>query len=133
MIDKNMFLKFNFNSISDLSEIETLVTQKKVSRDYLELLKLGNGGEGFIGNEYLILYKNEDLVKINNQYEIEKYVPGIFIFGSNGGDEALAFDYRNDKIKYILIPFMFEYDTIIELGKTIEEFLDRIYQNGFFI
>ena len=55
--------------------------------DYLRFLRNHNGGEGFIGDNYLVLWKAEELADFNREYEVEKYAPGIFLFGSDGGGE----------------------------------------------
>ena len=54
--------------------------------DYIELMKKHNGGEGDIGETWLILYPLEELQEINDDYEIEEILPGHIIIGSNGGE-----------------------------------------------
>lgn len=53
--------------------------------NYIEFLKRHNGGEGFIGDNYIIFWKAEELVDFNREYEVEIYAPGIFLFASDGG------------------------------------------------
>ena len=132
MIDKKYFEKFNGNVGITKEELLKLKLPKNLPLDYLELLQLYNGGEGFVGEEYLILYSAEELKQMNATYEIEKYTPGIFLIGSNGGDEAIAFDLRNSLIKVILIPFMFEYKAIIELGNNMSKFFKKVFEIGYF-
>jgi len=74
--------------------------------DYLSVLSECNGGEGFIGDEYLILWKAEELVLLNQEYEVDKYAPEIFLFGSNGGGEGFGFDTRCEPYKIVAIPFI---------------------------
>jgi len=74
--------------------------------DYRTFLTEGNGGEGFIGAEYLILWKAEELEKFNLEYEVEAYAPGLFLFGSNGGGEGLGFDTRDTPYKIVQVPFI---------------------------
>jgi len=33
---------------------------------------------------------------MNEVYEVAKYAPGLILFGSDGGDEAFAFDFRTE-------------------------------------
>ena len=133
LINKKIFKKFNINPGLTKNIIDKIDLPKNLPQDYLELIEFCNGGEGFIGEEYIILYKLEELNKINKDCNVNEFAPGIFIIGSNGGGEAIAFDLRTNKTKYILIPFILEYDAIIELGNNMGEFLERIYKKGFFV
>lgn len=84
--------------------------------DFLSFLSESNGGEGFVGDEYLILWKAEELTSFNKEYEVEKYAPGIFLFGSNGGGEGFGFDTRSQPYKVVEIPFIgmdLQYATIV--------------------
>src|SRR5579859_1697783 len=74
--------------------------------DYVQFLQRCNGGEGFIGKAYLILWPVEELVKMNKAYEVEEYASGVLIFGSNGGGEAFAFDMRSDTKPIVSLPFV---------------------------
>lgn len=74
--------------------------------DYLSVFSELNGGEGFVGEEYLILWKAEELIPFNKEYEADKYAPGIFLFGSNGGGEGFGFDARSKPYKVVEIPFI---------------------------
>ncbi len=80
----------------------------------------------------MILYKAEDLLKNNIEYKLKDFDPRIFLIGSNGGGEAVAIDLRKKDFKYILIPFIFEYDAIIELGNDINNFFHRLFNIGYF-
>jgi len=80
---------------------------KLLPSDFKELLKISNGGEGNIGNQYLIIWAIEELAAYNEQYEVAKYAPGLLVFGSNGGGEAYAFDYRIGSCSGVVkIPFV---------------------------
>lgn len=65
-----------------------------------------NGGEGFIGEAYVILWRLEELMDMNIGYEVADYAPGMFLFGSDGGGEAFAFDIRSDTRPIVSIPFL---------------------------
>ncbi len=87
------------DALSDLSAL-------KLPEDYLSIFTELNGGEGFVGAEYLILWKAEELAVFNKEYEFETYAPGIFLFGSNGGGEGFGFDTRSEPYKVVQIPFI---------------------------
>ena len=74
--------------------------------DYLSFMRSSNGGEGFIGEHYLILWRIEELKPFNTDYEVEQYAPGILLFGSNGGGEGLGFDLRDPGMPVVVMPFI---------------------------
>lgn len=96
---------FSFNGEASTSVIATL-DYLCLPDDFLFTLLQGNGGEGYIGDEYLILWKSEELIIFNKEYEVNKYAPGIFLFGSNGCGEGYGFDMRNKPYKIVEIPFI---------------------------
>jgi hypothetical protein len=96
--------------------------------DYLDVLQFSNGGEGFIHQCYFRLYSTEELLSLNQAYQVKSFAPGLVIFGSNGGGEAFGFDTRQDPLEIIQIPFIpmdFQYATP-PLGKSFQEFLHAL-------
>ncbi|SMC87895.1 SMI1/KNR4 family protein [Cellulophaga tyrosinoxydans] len=132
MIKYEYLKEFEGNSGITSEKLSFLKLPERLPEDYIELLKQFNGGEGEVGEEYLVLHKADELIEINKDIEIAKFDKNIFVIGSNGGGEFVAIDFRNEKPIYILIPFIFEYDAIIELGSNIDELFERIYTVGFF-
>ena len=43
--------------------------------DYVRFLRSNNGGEGFVGDEYLIFWKAEELGRLNRGYEVSSLAP----------------------------------------------------------
>lgn len=75
--------------------------------DYVTFLKKSNGGEGFVGdNAYLILWPVEQLLELNDAYQVPKYAPGLLLFGSDGGGEGFAFDTRLPELPIVSVPFV---------------------------
>lgn len=74
--------------------------------DYLQFLRRHDGGEGFIGNNYLILWRSEELSSFNREYEVNQYAPGLLLFGSNGGGEGYGFDMRETDMPIVRVPFI---------------------------
>ena len=74
--------------------------------DYLDFLRQHNGGEGFVGDNYIIFWKAEELADFNREYEVEKYAPGIFLFGSSGGGEGYGFDTQSAAMPIVCVPFI---------------------------
>ena len=105
---------------------------KKLPADYIEFMREYNGGEGSVGENYIVLYPLSEIIQYNEEYEIEEFVPGLMLIGSNGGGEAFAIDYRSDEIRFVMIPFIFEEEAIIELSDSIEGFLQKAYNDEIF-
>jgi len=93
---------------ADSSFIEELSSRLSVTltSDYLDFLRQHNGGEGFIGDNYIVLWKAEELADFNREYEVEKYAPGILLFGSDGGGDGYGFDTTSASMEIVRIPFI---------------------------
>ena len=79
---------------------------RSLPADYTQFLREHDGGEGFISNNYLILWKAEELGTFNREYEVDQYAPGLLLFGSNGGGEGYGFDTRDADMPIIRVPFI---------------------------
>jgi len=79
---------------------------KILPEDHKAFLLEHNGGDGFIGTDYLILWQAEELSKFNDGYEVSKYAPGLLMFGSNGGGDGFAFDTRTSPYRVMQVPFI---------------------------
>jgi hypothetical protein len=77
-----------------------------IPSDYVNFLQQHDGGEGFIGDNYIVLWKAEELADFNREYEVEKYAPGILLFGSNGGGEGYGFDTVSSAMPIVCVPFI---------------------------
>jgi len=101
----------------------------KLPAEYEEFLKLTNGGEGFIGKQYAILWSVEELASMNQSYEVQKYVPGLLIFGSSGGGEAYGFDTRTPQLPIVQVPFVgMDWDNAEPMGDSFSAFLERLQE-----
>jgi hypothetical protein len=75
-------------------------------QDYVQFFLAHNGWEGFVGDNYLILWKTEELSTFNREYEVDQYAPGLVLFGSNGCGEGYAFDTRSADMPIVRVPFI---------------------------
>lgn len=73
---------------------------------YLEFLALIQPGEGFIGHRYLRLFALEQLPWVNTAYEVRTYLPGFFLFGSDGCGEAYLFGPASPARSVVTVPFI---------------------------
>ncbi|HEX3801157.1 MAG TPA: SMI1/KNR4 family protein [Verrucomicrobiae bacterium] len=74
--------------------------------DFRMFLTRHNGGEGFIGKHYLILWKAEQLQELNVAYQVDQYAKGLLLFGSSGGGDGFAFDTRKSPFRLVQVPFI---------------------------
>lgn len=128
MRDGWMLRNFRGNEPASAAEIEQLEVNCGfvLPKDYREFLRLTNGGEGFIGpNAYVILWKIGELAEMNEAYQVAEYAPGLFIFGSDGGGEAYAFDVRTSEMPIVSVPFVgMELSLTHGIAPSFSAFLD---------
>jgi hypothetical protein len=127
----DLFSKFCGNPPASTADIERFEEESrfKLPRDYAEFMQLSNGGGGFIGpNAYIILWQLGDLAEMNKAYHVEEYAPGLFIFGSDGGGEAFAFDARTSALPIVSVPFVgMELSRARVIAPTFGGFLEAQY------
>jgi hypothetical protein len=92
-------------TVESLRDVESALG-RHLPRGYRDFLQKNDGGEGFISDNYVILWKAEELIKFNREYEVEKYAPGLFLFGSDGGGEGYGFDMREQDAPVVMVPFI---------------------------
>src|SRR5258707_13996145 len=106
---KSLLSKFSMNPPADQAAVKAAETESAVCfpSEYREFLGLTNGGVGLIGSGgYATLWRVEELCRFNKEYEVDKYAPGLFFFGSDGGGEAFAFDLRTPHLAIVQVPFI---------------------------
>lgn len=90
--------------------IEALVAESglELPADYLKFLASFNGCEGSLGAKlrWFQLWPVEEILQLNKDYEVQKWVPGFFGIGSDGGGYLLAFDTRTSwPWEIVKVPF----------------------------
>jgi hypothetical protein len=76
---------------------------------YFDFLRTTNGGEGDLAVEpgWFAPWPAEEVLQCNRGYRVAASVPGLFGFGSNGGGELIAFDFRAAGcVRIVMLPFM---------------------------
>jgi hypothetical protein len=123
----DLFAKFHGRAPVGAAEIERFHAETGVDlpRDYVAFLRQSDGGEGFIGpNAYVIFWQLRELAEFNKAYQVEEYVPGLLIFGSNGGGEAYAFDTLASAMPIVSVPFVgMEPSLVCVLAATFSDLL----------
>jgi hypothetical protein len=132
-MDKDrLFAKFNANppaSAAALREFECKAGLR-LPEEYVQFLRQADGGEGFIGNAYLILWRVAELVELNRAYQVAEYAPGLLLFGSDGGGEAFAFDMRTEAKAIVAVPFVgMELELVRPFGSNFGAFLEELFKS----
>ena len=108
-------------------EVESNV---ELPSDYKEFLKKTNGGQGFIGKAYVIFWQVDELLKMNTSYNVAEFWPDLFLFGSDGGGEAFAFDKRSSPMLIVMTPFIGGLDDTVLMGLDFNAFLNTLYSRS---
>jgi hypothetical protein len=125
-------LSERLNAAASKSAIDEVTASLKHSlpTDYLQFLGKHNGGEGFVGEHYLILWKAEELIPLNRNYQVGEYAPGIFLFGSNGGGEGFGFDMHSSGSPVVVIPFIgMKRSSAITVASTFADLFSKLENN----
>jgi hypothetical protein len=83
-----------------------LSTSLRLPRDYGDFLRRCNGGEGFVGDDYVMLWRLEDIETFNHEYQVDEYLPGFLLIGSSGGGEAYCFKTGDGSWMVGRVPFV---------------------------
>jgi cell wall assembly regulator SMI1 len=108
MTTEYKFTDGQFDTPADDHVISSAVAElgTALPEDYVRFLRAHNGGEGFLGENYIIFWKAEELSSFNREYEVDKYAPGILLFGSDGGGEGYGFDTQDAAMPIVRVPFI---------------------------
>lgn len=126
-----VFSQLTLKSGASTNEIEKAQSCLHVTLpdDYKDFLLKSNGAEGTVGNNYLVLWSVEEIIKLNEGYSVERLAPGLLLFGSNGGDEAYGFDTQSEMVSVVNIPFVgMSRREIRFISSTFNEFLISLSQ-----
>lgn len=105
---KALLSQFEFNEPASEIAIKNVeeVLSINFPQEYYDFLLTSNGGEGVVGQSYLVLWKIEDLVELNDAYDINEFAPGLLIIGSDGGNIAYCIDIRDINKSFVQVPFI---------------------------
>ena len=120
---------FELNPPADEADIRSAESAfgNPIPEDYVSFLRTSDGGQGFVGEHYLILWKASEIVQFNREYEVSQYAPGLVCFGSDGGGEAFAFDTRDTAYPVVMAPFIgLSLNDCIPVADTFSALLKRM-------
>jgi hypothetical protein len=85
--------------------------------DYKEFLRISNGIEGPIGaHAYWALWGTDELEPLNTDYAVSEFLPGVVLFGTDGGNTGYGFQEITGGFRYISVSLV---------GMSVEEIEDR--------
>lgn len=117
-----MWGEFEFNSPYSGEDI-TEINGVKLPQNYIDFMKEHNGGEGDIGETWLVLYPIEKLQEINDDSEISEDLPDHIIIGDNGSEELYGITPDG---KYFNVPTLFDEEDITILCDDMKDFADKV-------
>lgn len=124
-----MTFTLNVGMSADELDAATQSLGVELPNDYRAFLQSSNGGQGFLGQNYVIFWKAEELKPLNVGYEVPL---GLVLFGTDGGGEAYAFDSRERPWKVVQVPLIGMDDPrlAIPLGSSFTEFCRTLPADG---
>ncbi|KFF19912.1 SMI1/KNR4 family protein [Flavobacterium hydatis] len=130
MLEKHNFLKRTENSIHSIDEVENII-QFKLPQDYKLYISNYSGNENFIGEHFVVLWDLDEILEMNNNYEILHNLDNTIGIGSNGSSEFIAIEFiEKEKYRIVLSPFIdLDKDCHIDIGDSFTDFFDRL-ENG---
>lgn len=95
----------------------------KFPQDYVEYMVKNNGYTGMLNEQYYNIWKLEDIISMNNNYQVQEFFPNLIYFGSNGGGEAFAFD-KSNNMCIVSIPFIETEEDKIIIANNFNDFMN---------
>ncbi|MBO7475157.1 MAG: SMI1/KNR4 family protein [Ruminococcus sp.] len=117
-----MWEKFRFNE-PYIGDNVTEINGVKLPQSYIDFMLKHNGGEGDIGQTWLLLYRIEELKKINDEYGLSDILPNHIVIGSNGGEEFYGIDANG---MFFNIPSLFDEQDVTVLCDDMEIFAEKV-------
>jgi hypothetical protein len=130
--NKDVLAKFHGGPPATIGSISRCEAQigRKLPADYIRLMQQMNGGEGFIGQNYLMLWSLEELSKMNRNTYFAEAAPGLLVFGSDGGGEAFGFDTRTAPPPVVVVPYVgMAWDTAVQMAPSFDAFILHLHRS----
>lgn len=96
----------------------------RLPQDYLAFMSKSDGAYGFVGTTYVALSSVQEVLEENEGlFGLPK---GLVIFGSDGAEEAYAFDGRDGSMRVVRMPYDDIHYVPTVLAATFTEFLQYL-------
>lgn len=107
---KKLFDTLKLKSPADLQMIRKAEEDLEIKfpDEFIEFLQYSNGTSGYVGDSdnLLNVWGVHELKDDNTKNGVEKYAPGLVLFGSDGLGNAYAFDKRFENLPIVIVPFI---------------------------
>ena len=90
---------------------------------YTAFLRRANGGEGFVGERYVRLWRAAELIDVNRGYNAAQSFPNMFLIGTDGGGEAYAFNVSGTEGIVFEVPFIGRPSDATMIADSFESFV----------
>jgi hypothetical protein len=95
---------------------------------YKRFIAEHDGGEGFVGEHYLVLWRARELIEFNGDYQCRQQAPEYVLFGTNGSGESFVFDTRFTSMPIRMVPLIgFGREDARLVARDFAEFFEKIY------
>lgn len=102
--------------------------------DYRAWLSSVNGLEGFFGPVYVALWPLAQVVEMTAAYHLDHDLPGAVVIGSDGGGEAVVYDFRDAPPRLALANFVSAgWHEAIQQAGSFSEFMEQRSQGRDFV
>ncbi|RAW00575.1 SMI1/KNR4 family protein [Pseudochryseolinea flava] len=92
---------------------------------FIDFFENANGAEISSDVGFFILWPLTEMIQLNSGYKVDEYIPGFFVFASNGGDNAYAIEKFTGSIYEI--PFIgMSKDEAVLISETFTRFIQDI-------
>ncbi|TCN59976.1 hypothetical protein D0809_08605 [Flavobacterium circumlabens] len=115
------------NAAPSSEEIEIFLKQVDfiLPDGFISFFKETNGADISTDENYILLWALTDMMDMNKDYKVQDYAPEFFIFGSDGGNTALAIEKITGDIYEM--PFIgMSNDAAIFKNNSFKEFIEDI-------
>lgn len=130
ILDKYNFQKRTEKSEASIEEIENKIGFK-LPEDYKFYLRNYAENECFVGDTFFRLWNLDELLELNNEYQIMKNLSKTIGIGENGSSEFIAIELlNNSEYTIVLSPFIdLDKSYNIKIGNSFTDFFERL-ENG---
>jgi len=124
-----LFDRFSSRPGATAEQIESAERALRVSfpDEFREFVTVRNGGEGLVGQTYVMLWDISELGRMSRAYDPDVWAPGLLLFGTDGGNEGFGFDTREPGMPIVQIPLVgMCWGEARPLGDTFNGFLENV-------
>ncbi|HAE58540.1 MAG TPA: hypothetical protein DCG54_03270 [Anaerolineae bacterium] len=113
---------FRDSATEDLIQRLVHVVGKSLPSAYLDFLRYSNGADG----TFINIFEIDLAIKYFEDENMNYFMPGFLVFGSNGGGEAYGYNLNAYPYEIVMMPFIGgEWDIAVHCGTDFFEFLKK--------